>query len=1396
MATKVLISETVKRTLLGATAERRALYRKAFEFLENGLWEGGLQVKKLRGLSNKTVLEGRVGLSERLLMTLGRETGGDGQSVLLAYVWAIASHDHVDARARAILPENAPFLSFTTFSASQAADIELERLDDSHFTQEPITARVNQETSAQRWFVLDEKEWKRLLLYSGGDFDIFLYLTPEQRELLRTDPPVLLSGTAGSGKTTMAVYYLTHPRYSNRLRLFVTYNLHLRNFSERLYRSLVSLTEQVDERPPEFLTFRELSLRLVADAGNLFRPDHEVDLDAFRDMLRRLPTASKFDPALVWEEIRSIIKGAKPQLEARVLRALVSKVESGMEGAWLAAELREEILGLRRLSLSDKADSVARRVMGIGLREIATELPAHIEHRRPALTRTLRALADVVDKHEADFRSPLMTFAEYEQLGRKRAPAFLEDRHQIYQMAEWYQKNLEQGRLWDEIDLTRAAIRALDSRAVSPRPYDLVCCDEVQDFTDIQLSLIVRLPTHPSCLMLGGDPKQIVNPSGFRWEEVKDLFYDRAIPVPQVHHLTLNFRCVGSIVLLSNALLELKQRLLGVRSDERLDDWKFQGRPPFLIEGVSADELIDNLRVTAPDRVVLTRSEAERDHLKESIGSELVFTIREAKGLEFRTVVLWGFGADPTVNALWSRMLSEDGARLHDAQIRHEINLLYVGMTRAQQDLILYDGPVPSPIWASSLFEELIHRSTSMDFIDEAWRATSSPADWKRQGDYFMDFEHYRAAAECYRNAERRDLMARARAMGAEKQKDLASAAAWWDEAGEPRRAAECYELARKPGLAVPIWQRLGEPERAEDCRVLQLEADGRFADAAEAREGRREFDAAIEDWVKARRPDREAKLWERLRNPAKAAPAYARARDFESAARLYLKLRQPAEAARCLEDAGQFEDALRIWGKLKMPDELLRCAARSGDAIAIGGAHETRGEWKLALEAYRRVKEASRPAAWKAEAELPSRGKAGQARRAIRLELLGLPGAAEAWKKAGEIELAAIAARRDGDFHAAGKLFARQGRHLDAAGMYARSPQDRAVGFRALRNSYWNSFRVGAQPAGHEAWLALARSLRSSKEFEAAAAVYGVLRMRPEVAACLAKCGKIEEAIGLWLDACSFDSVFQYLAETGEYRAAAPLFETRITSYRSYTYGFPQAYDRLIRMWWAAEKSEALRSELAPRLEKLAYQLSFDLLVEILLPLGWLDAIVKANDSFAWTSMADARVVEARSRRARQLEREGDLTGAGLWYLCARHKEDAARCWETLQPNEKNVTALSIAGYQRRVAEYHLANNNLREAGLAFYQAGETTRGAELLDQAGSTWHAADLLEMAGDCDRAYHLYLKANDRKKAARMLEKLKKWAEAQALYQELGDQKRVAACEKKLQKAAAHPRLFPS
>ena len=178
---RVLINDAVKSHLLNAAESERRQIRKSFEYLESGLWEGGLKIKRLKGVS-RTVLEARISRSDRLLFTLARET--EEPRALLVHIWAIVPHDDVDRRARAIDSDAAPFLSFDAREILDASDVDMEALGNSIITTDRSGERQWTDSAPQRWFLLDDPEWQRLLIYSKDDFEIFLYLTPEQPPLL------------------------------------------------------------------------------------------------------------------------------------------------------------------------------------------------------------------------------------------------------------------------------------------------------------------------------------------------------------------------------------------------------------------------------------------------------------------------------------------------------------------------------------------------------------------------------------------------------------------------------------------------------------------------------------------------------------------------------------------------------------------------------------------------------------------------------------------------------------------------------------------------------------------------------------------------------------------------------------------------------------------------------------------------------------------------------------------------------------------------------------------------------------------------------------------------------------------------------------------------------------
>ena len=439
--------------------------------------------------------------------------------------------------------------------------------------------------------------------------------------------------------------------------LFLTCSAHLKRFSERIYRGLVKGTEL--EGAPEAARFATLGELLGEIMGHSGRPEWQAPpagLAEFDAIVRNHPGAARYDVELVWEEIRSIIKGAKPPVSRRRFAELAARFAAAQAALRERVELAEYVVRLANLEPGARLDGVRARKTTFGsLEEFAASLRDGDAARLGEQQFLLEAALRLLDKQAARLDQPLLTLREYEGLGHKRAPNFPFDRRDIHRIAEYYQERLSAAARYDEIDQTRAALQYLERHGDQFR-YDLVVCDEVQDFTDMQLALLFRLADDPRRTVLTGDPKQIINPSGFRWEEVRARYYERGLPVPPVINLSINFRSVGNIVSLANGVLLLKRALIGLAGGEITERWTFRGRPPLLVDGVAEPDLLATIRRGGAGQVVLVRTASERDRLRAALLTELVFTIAEAKGLEFDAVLLWRFPTALGSPAIWRRI--------------------------------------------------------------------------------------------------------------------------------------------------------------------------------------------------------------------------------------------------------------------------------------------------------------------------------------------------------------------------------------------------------------------------------------------------------------------------------------------------------------------------------------------------------------------------------------------------------------------------------------------------------------------------------------------------------------------------------------------------------------------
>jgi superfamily I DNA/RNA helicase len=291
---------------------------------------------------------------------------------------------------------------------------------------------------------------------------------------------------------------------------------------------------------------------------------------------------------------------------------------------------------------------------------------------------------------------------------------------------DWYKPFCDAEGLWDAQDLARAV---LDEEWERIARYPAIFCDEAQDFTKIELELILRLSlfgrrTVPAYLLrripfaFAGDPFQTLNPTGFNWEAVRATFHENVVAHLDrngdghlefnYRELEYNYRSNRGIVHLSNLIQLARGVVFGIRGLRPQRAW-FAGTAvvPATFLSTSA-EFFSGLQA-ATDIVLLVPCDegSEEEYVREDpVLSRLAYqdgrvtrtilSAARAKGLEFDRVVLYGFGEECA--ARYPRLLNvlEGKGSLveHNESLvwQYFLNRLYVAASRAARQLIISDS--------------------------------------------------------------------------------------------------------------------------------------------------------------------------------------------------------------------------------------------------------------------------------------------------------------------------------------------------------------------------------------------------------------------------------------------------------------------------------------------------------------------------------------------------------------------------------------------------------------------------------------------------------------------------------------------------------------------------------
>jgi ATP-dependent DNA helicase UvrD/PcrA len=905
----VLLHPELYRQLQRIPRGDRARVWKTLRLLREGHWGGGTRVKRLRGIG-RPVYEARTDTGDRLLFTVVRSALAEHPDRIASHlqVWDWVEHDDVDRTARRNRSPEAEFLELETLEQFQIE--EPPPHPDASFDEVPsegsgeddpllrfllppadFALELREEIAGGvRWYRLapallaDEEEFQRL--FDAGGEELELKLTREQYEVLQAPGPVLLAGSAGSGKTTLAAHRLAAAAAAEDKpsALYLSYSPSLVEHARRLVRDLLGTRgEDPDRNPPDFFTFGDLYRSLIPRdlRQHQTRPMTER---MFRGWFRR--SGRSLDPALVWEELRSILKGG-------------------------------------------------------------------------CLSPT----------------QPMLDENAYFELGRKRAPLFVNERPEIYRIAQRYQEWLAKEERSDRIDLCRRALAELRRRKL--RRWDVVVCDEVQDLTELEVAFVLSLSSRTDLagVLLAGDTQQIVNPSGFRWAEVRRLA-DKAAhakTAPPVLRLRRNMRSVRPLVELANALLLLRREVFGRSEEDDPEEAAIEGPVPVEVPA-GEEELLAAIAGFGPRCAVLTLDDDEVERLRERLGTARVFHVREAKGLEFETVVLWKLlGPD---RDLVERFGRGDSRLEREPRFRRLLQHLYVAVTRARRHLAIHEGSEPDPFWGDPRFRGRLERG-SVEALAHLFHPTAAPADWAREGDYFFARECFRQAAECYRRAGLADRETEALARAGEELEDWSAALAYWTQLGETARQAPLLERLGRLEEALVLYRQAGLHQEARCCELSILERQKRWAEAAAG-------------WEEIGRYEDAARCWSGAGEARQALESRARAAEAAG---------DQAAAGAAWFEAGRFEDAARCFQK---------AGERPRAALAAALHHQSAGEWGRAAAAFRlagRRDEALRCRALAHEAD-------GHLGRAARL-----------WERLGETDRAAALHARAGDWLEAARL-------------------------------------------------------------------------------------------------------------------------------------------------------------------------------------------------------------------------------------------------------------------------------------------------------------------------------------------------------------------------------------
>jgi len=346
----------------------------------------------------------------------------------------------------------------------------------------------------------------------------------------------------------------------------------------------------------------------------------------------------------------------------------------------------------------------------------------------------------------------------YLDLGIRQSIVAAEQRGLVYDLFETYRAWLAEASLYD-LNLVAGEWRAL----AQPR-FDFAVIDEVQDLTPVQLALVLGTLKARDRFLLCGDSNQIVHPNFFSWTQVKTLFWRDPILAERqsLQVLTANYRNGLAITRVANTLLKIKHARFG--SIDRESNFLveavggMEGTVALMADREAIKRDLDAKTALSNQVAVLVMRDEDKVEARKYFSTPLLFSIHEAKGLEYDNIVLFRFVSDhrreflEIVDGVAEAALSADTLDYRRARDKTDksleiykffVNALYVALTRAVSRVYLVESDTGHPLFG------LLRLAEGASLAVEARRA--SREEWQNEARK-LELQGKQEQAEAIRN--------------------------------------------------------------------------------------------------------------------------------------------------------------------------------------------------------------------------------------------------------------------------------------------------------------------------------------------------------------------------------------------------------------------------------------------------------------------------------------------------------------------------------------------------------------------------------------------------------------------------------------------------------------------